>query len=567
MMRYIITTALFLILPFLCSCTEDDGPDAPGLPPSSPVNTETGLTVTFTGKHFRLADGVDFTDAPVISWSDTVWQNDRIYNQLLLTATDSDLNQLALTASPLESRDGLIPAENVTIYTVGPVSGDAAPSVDAQPTPRPSAVVYDALLPVLPSKITGGEKIPVWLTIDIPDGIPTGSYSGEINISVADKTVATCNIDLLVTDKHLPEPSEWEFHLDLWQFPFRITQILNDNGATIKPLSDKHFEILKPFYSLLADAGQKTITTYIKDGAFNRGNTMIGWTLSSSGKWTFDYTDFDRYVEFMDELGISRQISCFSLAGWNNVVGYTDEADGNSYKYKSTPIGSQEFNDVYSAFLTDFRNHLKQKGWFERAVLFMDENTNDEMRSIVNFIRSMGDDWKIGLSGRYIDADIEREFYNYATIIGTAPTSTAISVPVFYTSCSQLHPNNYLSPLTSPAEMTWMAWHALAKGFKGYQRWAFDNWSRPDIFDARDGANTAGDFHMIYRSNNDASVTPVSSIRMHMLRDGIQDYEKARIIGHQKLRSAIRAFGSSDAPDAASSIKAAQSEIKKLSVK
>lgn len=76
---------------------------------------------------------------------------------------------------------------------------------------------------------------------------------------------------------------------------------------------------------------------------------------------------------------------------------------------------------------------------------------------------------------------------------------------------------------------------------------------------------TAGDFHIIYRSSNSADVKPVNSIRMHMLRDGIQDYEKARIIGHQKLRTVMRDFTDSTGDDASAVVKRAQSEIKKLS--
>ncbi len=556
---------LALSLPALCSCKEDDGPDAPGTPPETPMDTESGLYVSFTGKHFRMADGVSYDGDAVNHWVDTVWQNDRAYNQLLLRASDIDIDGLSINVTSLSNLDNEIASDNVTLYTVKPVAGDVAPSVDAQPTPRPTAYIYDALTEGTPSKLGAGESQPIWITVDIPDDTQPGVYSGEIRLSSGDKALKTCKIEMNVTAHKLPNPSNWDFHLDLWQFPFRMTQIISENGGNVKPFTQEHFELLRPFYEILADAGQKAITAYIKDGAFERGLTMIDWTRTATGEWVFDYTNFDKYVRFMDEIGISRQINCFSLAGWNTSVGYTDGGDNNAYKYMDLPIGSDEFVSVFNAFLGDFASHLKANGWFERAVLYMDENSNEEMRAIVNFISSQSSDWKIGLSGRYIDADVERQFYNYATIIGTNPATTAISVPLFYTSCSQLRPNCYLTPLTSPAEMSWMAWHAMAKGFKGYQRWAFDYWTRPDVFDARDRANTAGDFHMIYRSSNSADAKPVNSIRMHMLRDGIQDYEKARIIGHQKLRNVMRNFSASTAEDAASAVKMAQSEIKKLS--
>lgn len=75
--------------------------------------------------------------------------------------------------------------------------------------------------------------------------------------------------------------------------------------------SSEYFTLVKPFYQLLADAGQKVITAYIKDGAFNKGQTMVKWHEAADGKWSFDYTGFDKFVAQMMSWGIGRQISCF----------------------------------------------------------------------------------------------------------------------------------------------------------------------------------------------------------------------------------------------------------------
>ena len=121
------------------------------------------------------------------------------------------------------------------------------------------------------------------------------------------------NLELLVVDHQLPAVADWSFHLDLWQFPFQLPTLCRDNGETVVPIYDEYFAMMKPFYQLLADAGQKVITTYIKDGAFNSGQTMVKWSKNSSDEWIFDYTDFDKYVGKMMEWGINKQISCFSL--------------------------------------------------------------------------------------------------------------------------------------------------------------------------------------------------------------------------------------------------------------
>ncbi|MDE6099326.1 MAG: DUF4091 domain-containing protein [Muribaculaceae bacterium] len=566
MIKSLIRT-LILFAPVLCSCSENDGPDAPGLPPEPGADGQSALTASYSGKHFRLAGDMNFNGAITDSWTDTVWQNDRIHNQIILKNSGAEIRKLTFAVTPLSGHDYEISADNIRLRGVKMVAGDAAPAVDAQPSPRPLTYVGDALSETLPQSILPGQTEAIWLSVDVPDGCPPGSYSGSVDILSDTNLLASCKINILVTSHRLPDPCDWTFHLDIWQFPFQLPTLISQNGGgDTEMFSQKYFDLMRPFYSILADAGQKSITAYIKDGAFQQGQTMVGWTLRANGTWNFDYTGFDRYVEFMDGLGINRQISCFSLAGWNNFIGYTDESDGGKYKYMQLTVGSDEFNSVWSSFLNDFRSHLQSKGWLARTVLFMDENTNDEIHRIVNLIRENGSDWKIGFSGRYIDADVEREFYNYAAIIGSPMNTTAIDIPLFYTSCSQTHPNNYITPLTSPAEMTWMAWHAMAKGFKGYQRWAFDYWTRPDELDARDRGNTAGDFHMIYRSGNSADATPVGSIRWEMLREGIQDYEKARILGMHKLRTVILPFSDSEAANAPAYVNAAQAELKRLSV-
>ena len=94
----------------------------------------------------------------------------------------------------------------------------------------------------------------------------------------------------------------------------------------------------------------------------------------------------------------------------------------------------------------------------------MDEIKEDGMKSIIALIKENDANWKIGLSGGNVDSGIENSLYDYSTILGYERQSDN-AVSTFYTSCSQQYPNNYVTAQTNPAEMSWMAWYALAKGF------------------------------------------------------------------------------------------------------
>lgn len=60
---------------------------------------------------------------------------------------------------------------------------------------------------------------------------------------------------------------------------------------------------------------------------------MVKWTKKADGKWSFDYTDFDKWVTFnKDVMKIGDKIVCYSIAPWTNSVVYYDEATKTTVK-------------------------------------------------------------------------------------------------------------------------------------------------------------------------------------------------------------------------------------------
>jgi hypothetical protein len=63
----------------------------------------------------------------------------------------------------------------------------------------------------------------------------------------------------------------------------------------------------------------------------------------------------------------------------------------------------------------------------------------------------------------------------------------------------------------------------MAYGYDGFLRWAYDAWTADPVRDARHTMWPAGDCYFVYPGAN-------SSIRFEKLKEGIQDYEKIRIL-------------------------------------
>jgi len=163
---------------------------------------------------------------------------------------------------------------------------------------------------------------PVWITVSIPADAPAGEYASTVKVYAKGRQLRTFDIGLTVIGRELPPPAEWNYYLDLWQHPAAVARV---EGLDL--WSDAHFEALVPYMRLLADAGQKVVTTTLNKDPWNNQcfdayADMIVWTKNADGSWSYDYTVFDRWVELMTGLGIDRTINCYSMLPWNNELHY-----------------------------------------------------------------------------------------------------------------------------------------------------------------------------------------------------------------------------------------------------
>lgn len=551
---------------FLIACS-DNFEKPPGKEEIGKPDPNVVFQGSFASKFSRYAKGDNFTDTPLKIWSDTLWQNDRSHKQLILWAEKGEFRKLSYTVSDLKSENKSISKNNIQIRFGEYVKGDAlALDCGGQGNIREAVLQADALSPEKRMTLSSDDDpLKLWITLNIPAETVPGRYTGTIVVKEGTVEIDEFELDILVVNHKLPDVKDWSFHLDLWHFPYQLTKLVNQNGNDIEMFSDQYFKLIKPFYTMLADAGQVAITTYIKDGAFEKDQTMVKWTKKTDGSWAFDYTNFDQFVEKMMSWGIDKQINCFSLVGWDTSIRYYDEANGQS-TILPLDVSDTEYANIWNEFLTSFHTHLVEKGWFDKTVLYMDEIEESKMEKVVEVVKMNSAEWKIGLTGKAVNSSISSKLYDYSVILGHQ-RSHKTPISTFYTSCSHTSPNNYITPQNSPAEMTWMAWHAAANDYNGYLRWAYDYWINIEPTDIHDGDNTAGDFSMIYRSDNTLSSSPISSIRLELMREGIQDYEKIKILSNNQLNSFLDAFDEESGTNSLKLVSEGQSLIKEISSK
>jgi hypothetical protein len=381
---------------------------------------------------------------------------------------------------------------------------------------------------------------PVWLTLEVPRDAEAGVYALTLEVyEAASGTVrAQLNLRVNIQDKTLPLPSEQAFHLDFWQQPYSVSRYEN-----VTRWSNRHFELLRPYMELLARAGQSVVSAILfyepwGNQSYDKFDPMIKTTKKSDGSWSYDYSIFDRWVEFMAECGIDKQIDCFTMIPWDMTFRYYDEAQGKEVALKTT-TSAADYKELWTAFLTSFADHLREKGWFEKTMIAMDERDVTNMLEAYAIAQEAVPGFRMALAGHYhselVDklADYCISFWQTFSASELAERRAKGWHSTTYTCCSTKKPNIFTNSL--PAEAAFLPIFSVANDFDGFLHWSWMNWADNPLTDSRFRLFAPGDTYCIYPG-------PRSSVRWERFIEGVQQTEKIRI-----LREAYKADGNTAA--------------------
>lgn len=492
------------------------------------------LSGSFGSVYKRYQKGEPFAGTPVLTDHPVAWQNERAYSQIVLWSANT-LHDLSFETSPLIKGSDSIPASALQLLFAHNVTADRhARTCGTYPLPRIDSVeVADALSFSPLTTLSADDPVKIWVRIDVPAETPAGFYSGTIQVKQNGHARLTFKLDLEVLEKRLPDREDWNFHLDIWQYPYQLLKHYNRHhpGQPIKLWSEAHMEMLDPLYRILADAGQKVISAYLTDQVIDQPS-MVKWIRKTDGSWLYDFTALDVWVEKLTAMGISRQINCFSSMGMElDSLTYYQEGKLSPEKLYM-PMFSPTYYERWNHFLTAFRLHLKTRGWFDKAVLYLDEVPTQHLAKLDSLVHGHDANWKIGLSYFNTITQTESDYlYDISGNLGTtADLQREGKISTFYTSCAQTNPNSYVTPENAIAETAWFAWFTANQRLSGFLKWAYDFWTLDDPLHIQDGYFTSGENSFVYRSSNERNAEIYTSYRMEMLRKGIQDYEKIRLL-------------------------------------
>lgn len=465
-------------------------------------------------------------------------RNEQQSGQIVAIA-DEPLTDLSVTVEDLEESSGAtIAAENVrgrfvefvpvvrgsSEYTFSAViedvvgdeiSGSRSPDLVGDPLIEADAVDVPAL-----------RAQPIWFTVEIPADATPGTYEGQVHLDCAEFDRVSYDLELEVRDVTLPDPTEYDFHMDVWINPFAVAV---EHG--VEQWSDAHWELLEAYFDDLASRSQSVVLTTIMEEPWQQSATdydsMVAWHYDDGGGWRFDYEVFDRFVETALEHGVGPEIGAYSLLTFSAPERVTYFEDGERV-VEELEAGSDRWVECWTAFLEDFSAHLRERGWYDQTLISIDERHEDAMNAARELLESVVPELaeRIQLAG-LVDSG-PYAFDLSANFTAELPLDEALieerraagKRTTFYTAGQPNHPN---ALAFSPAvESRMLPWIAAENDLDGYLRWAYNNWPH-DVRENPVYNYVQGDEYLVYPGDEG----PASSVRWELLREGIEDYELA----------------------------------------
>lgn len=491
-------------------------------------------------------------------------RNGRLSAQLAVIA-GADLHGLHASVGPLAAANGAtLPADAVQVRYVGyvrvrehdpRVGGASIADVDAGAVSGQGRqrVIADPLLEQAGIDVPRGAAQPIWFTWHIPAAAAPGVYRGTIRIEAEHAAPTTYALQLEVVDATVPDPSDRKFHLDVWLNPNAIA-----GAYRVQPWSAAHWSLLETYFASLAAAGQHTITTTIIQNpwlvAWNDWkpqtaygyDTMVQWEYDGH-RWRFDYRRFDRYVQTARAAGLGPDITAYSLLAFRGPqrITYLDTRTG-ALVTRKMQAGDPFWTAAWTAFLTDFSAHLRQRGWLDHTWLAFDERPADVLAPALALLRRVAPEFirRTQMAGT---AEVGPDARNLSLGLDSLRTASDAwirarhargEITTFYAWAGDTHPNTLTF---SPAvEARMMGWIVADRHLDGWLHWAWNDWTA-GVFRDPLYAFSQGDEYLVYPGAHG----PLSSIRWELLQDGIEDAVLVRLARRRhphdpRLQQALR---------------------------
>ena len=262
------------------------------------------------------------------------------------------------------------------------------------------------------------------------------------------------------------------------------------------------------------------------------------------GKVVCDFTQFDSSIGWaLDELGFNTFFlgPCFG--------GGTGGAEWKPRKWLGMEPLSEDFNRLFPEYLRQVAAHLKAKGWFDKAYLYLWDEPQpayfDKIVALQKLALQADPEFKTWET----TSPFNKEFWGVVKawcVLFARPYFEETDVEARRAAGDEIWVYNIPAFLEGPTQVhrLWF-WQAAIHDAKGALLWSVNFYNGSDPWEeiTSKSCYRAGEAIMIYPNLKGGQ--PLSSLRFRLLQKGIDDFEYLAIL-QQRLEAKARAAGSAD---------------------
>lgn len=362
-----------------------------------------------------------------------------------------------------------------------------------------------------------------WITLRVPEDASAGVYTATVTM----KGRGFCfrkPIKVKVYPFTMDRPS---FENVNWVFDFPEVLAIWNNGETVEPDSDLYWEYMDQLAEMMAQ-GHQTMTMV---NIFR----VVGMEHGSDGKWSFDWTLFDKQVNHFIRHGVGRRIQGAELG--HRLTPVWEAPFGLFYpmgdELELLPVSDPRIVELYSQFLPAYKAHLEKNGWADIWVQKVcDEPIDANATSYCEVIRFIRKYWKdIHVLEALQTTKVQDAVDTWVPQLNTWHNNydfyrrrqKAGDHIWYYTCCfpQEEYPNRFIEqPLLKGRMVYWMG---FKYGAEGFLHWGFNYWNSNCFKDASIWSGSmvlpGGDSWIVYPGPNKF----LRSIRFEQMRDGLED--------------------------------------------
>jgi hypothetical protein len=420
---------------------------------------------------------------------------------------------VCLEVSPLTGEGGnRLPADAVRADFVGyvPLTKNSKATPPEEVARVVPADFPDPLLDDTEVELQPGANQPVLVRVAIPRDAMPGTYRGE----VIDRTrqgwgVVPLTVEVLPVT--LPEV-----------LPLQVTNWFNPGAIArhhhAEEWSEEHWDLLRAYGTDMRAHGQTM---------FQTGLDLVRVWQEADGSFTFDYSDFDRWVRLFLSLGFQR-IELMHVGGREH--GQWEDKTFIAYPRPATDRAAGVGTEVpLETFLAHLERHLDERGWLDRAALHIADEpipvNVESWRELSRRVHAAASRLKRidAIHVTELDGDLEvwvpqLNYFADAYAALRAKQQAGVMELWYYTAWvpQGQFPNRLLDyPLLKTRLLPWVA---ARYGASGFLHWGLNHWD--EEVDPDKSYFSPGDDFIIYPGTDG----PRSSLRWEAFRDGVEDH-------------------------------------------